>query len=532
MNENLNVKTKNKPLSIIILIGIIVFITVILIIFFNQTTAKEIFTTTIDNLKDKIREINEQTKQEEIAEKMTFENHFSFHTDIPELTVLNDYKLDTTWEYDHNYFDLFVSLANNDKRIIDTMLYIINNEMFFESDDLYNRPIKLMNLDNLEITFDVTFDDYFYLIDKFLEYFNNSLIDDNFSQNKQKITIVNQEINVMANNYLIDKATYEKIRDYLVNDDHLLEILANLFNTSKENIINNLKEETTLNYVNETVGLSEAQMIYSGIDNYCATSAMKALLDSDYFDICSDGVAIDEVTEMVNLGNAEVVKITYNNQIDELIIKSNGYIYTLQSDGSFISAKDELKFTNMTITIYTDKKDNFIGYNLASEEKTICNYTFDNNQENFIIYLGDDYVKGKRENAITDISFFEDDREVLNLNFKIDENSINFNLDTPNAKDYLGLSYKQNNIIIDENQTTANINITLFFGNENNPYSIEILNDATIYENGDITMNNPNDYIEIEQLTEEDINDILSNLQQQLEGTIFQSLLELFLVSF
>ena len=85
----------------------------------------------------------------------------------------------------------------------------------------------------------------------------------------------------------------------------------------------------------KSAGLSEANMIYSGIDNYCAVSAMRNELDGSN-DICSDGVTTEEVSSMINLGNAEVTKISYSNsKITELVLNSNGYTYTLEADGSF-----------------------------------------------------------------------------------------------------------------------------------------------------------------------------------------------------
>ena len=63
----------------------------------------------------------------------------------------------------------------------------------------------------------------------------------------------------------------------------------------------------------KSAGKSEASMILSGVNNYCATSAMKAQLDEST-DICNDddGVTIDDVSKMVSLGNAEVLSVNYN----------------------------------------------------------------------------------------------------------------------------------------------------------------------------------------------------------------------------
>ena len=85
----------------------------------------------------------------------------------------------------------------------------------------------------------------------------------------------------------------------------------------------------------KSAGLSESEMIMSGINNYCATSKINAQLNSDYIDICSDSdeVTIEDVSNMVQLGNAKVLDIVYKN--DKLLwlqVESNGNIYSLENN--------------------------------------------------------------------------------------------------------------------------------------------------------------------------------------------------------
>ena len=267
-------------------------------------------------------------------------------------------------------------------------------------------------------------------------------------------------------------------------------------------------------------------MIYSGINSYCATSEMKALLDEEYIDICADGVTIEEVEEMVSLGNAEIIEITYTDTVEELVVNSNGYAYTLQPDGSFLANKNEEQ-NNITMTIYTNNKDEFIGFMLKEDEQVLINYTDYNESAYFEIYLDDtNTIKGEYINNIVDVDFLENNEEILNINFKITENNLEFNMDTPNAKDYFGISFKQTDEVINEDEINSNINIVFYFGNETNPYSIEIINEATTYYNADITIQNPNNSVTSEQLTDDDIITILTNLQERLENTDFETLLE------
>ena len=524
---------------IIALLVLVAIIVVVLLIMFNQkSTPKEIFNASITNLREQLNSFNTENNEDVVSEKMIVENHMRFNTDIKELSMLNNNKLDATFEIDqtNNYFNLITSLSNSDKRIIDMMIYMIDDIMYFESTDLFDTPIEIGNItEDSEITVTVSNEDYFYLFDKTLEYFNNSLMESKFSQNNDTITIGDEEVNVIANNYLIDDEAYQTMSDTfkekILNDDRYLEVLSNLLEMSKEELIEELNEEQSSGSVAETAGKSEASLIYSSINNYCATSAMKALLAEDYIDICADGVTAEEVEYMVNLGNAEIVEIVYTDKVENLIVNSNGYTFTLQEDGSFLSTKNEEQL-NATITIYTNNKDEFIGFRLTEDENILINYTDYNDTENFEVYLDEtNTIKGECINDIVDVTFLENNEEILNINFKIAENSLEFNIDTPNAKDYFGISFKQDNEVINENETKSNMNVILYFGNETNPYSIEFINEATIYYNADITVKNPDNSIASEQLTEDDIMTILTNLQERLENTDFEAFLELFMIN-
>lgn len=527
-----------KYIIIASLVLVAIIVVVLLIIFNQKSTPKEIFNASITNLREQLNSFNTQLNEDVVSEKMIVENHMRFNTDIEELSMLNNNKLDATFEIDqtNNYFNLITSLSNSDKRIIDMMIYMIDDIMYFESTDLFDTPIEIGNItEDSEITATVSNEDYFYLFDKTLEYFNNSLMESKFSQNNDTITIGDEEVNVIANNYLIDDEAYQTMSDTfkekILNDDRYLEVLSNLLEMSKEELIEELNEEQSSGSVAETAGKSEASLIYSSINNYCATSAMKALLAEDYIDICADGVTAEEVEYMVNLGNAEIVEIVYTDKVENLIVNSNGYTFTLQEDGSFLSTKNEEQL-NATITIYTNNKDEFIGFRLTEDENILINYTDYNDTENFEVYLDEsNTIKGECINDIVDVTFLENNEEVLNINFKIAENSLEFNIDTPNAKDYFGISFKQTNEVINENETKSNMNVILYFGNETNPYSIEFINEATIYYNADITVKKPDNSITSEQLTEDDIMTILTNLQERLENTDFEAFLELFMIN-
>ena len=102
-----------------------------------------------------------------------------------------------------------------------------------------------------------------------------------------------------------------------------------------------------------SAGKSEAQMIYSGINNYCASSMMEEQLNGKV-DICADGVTTEEVSQMVNLGNAIVNKVTYSNgKVTELEVESNNHTFRLCGDGSFVMDDEECGVAPPDVAITT-----------------------------------------------------------------------------------------------------------------------------------------------------------------------------------
>ena len=89
---------------------------------------------------------------------------------------------------------------------------------------------------------------------------------------------------------------------------------------------------------------SEASMILSGINNYCATADMKDQLNGTQDSICLNTakngyeVTAVEVDQMVTLGKADVVSVTYGESgVSALVVESNGYTVTLSGNSFSLS---------------------------------------------------------------------------------------------------------------------------------------------------------------------------------------------------
>ena len=146
-----------------------------------------------------------------------------------------------------------------------------------------------------------------------------------------------------------------------------------------------------------SAGKSEAQMIYSGINNYCASSMMEEQLNGKV-DICADGVTTEEVSQMVNLGNAIVNKVTYSNgKVTELEVESNNHTFKLCGDGSFVMDEEECGVTpeepegNLISTLLSQySPDNTTGLVQDETNSNIYYYTGTNEEvsNNYLWYGG------------------------------------------------------------------------------------------------------------------------------------------------
>ena len=142
----------------------------------------------------------------------------------------------------------------------------------------------------------------------------------------------------------------------------------------------------------KSAGKSEASMILSGINNYCATSAMKSQLDETE-DICADGVTTEEVSKMVSLGNAEVLEVEYSNgKVANLVVNSNAHKFTLCSSGTFAMDDEECDGND-------DEDVALVGSPIEEKAKELV---YENNacktDGTTYQYMGGCYIKGNPNN--------------------------------------------------------------------------------------------------------------------------------------
>ena len=143
-----------------------------------------------------------------------------------------------------------------------------------------------------------------------------------------------------------------------------------------------------------SAGRSEAQIIYSGISDYCQNEKMTSYINSTVTRICTSSMTKEDVPKMVNLGNAEVVELNYDgNDLINLVVNSNGHKFTLCINETFAIDDEECG------TINTGSVKNVV---LSSfpELKTIGEGCIQQNDYNYS-YMDGCYLKGTQsENYI------------------------------------------------------------------------------------------------------------------------------------
>ena len=143
-----------------------------------------------------------------------------------------------------------------------------------------------------------------------------------------------------------------------------------------------------------SAGKSEANMILSGINNYCASEEMKYQLDNSYERICTSSMNADDIKEMVNLGNATIDELVYDGEkLTTLVITSNNHKFALcpsgtfamddeECDGEVVLSEDSIKM--VTLNQFPELATNGNG----------CVTPTDNNYS----YMGGCYIKGNPNN--------------------------------------------------------------------------------------------------------------------------------------
>ena len=164
-----------------------------------------------------------------------------------------------------------------------------------------------------------------------------------------------------------------------------------------------------------SAGRSEANMILSGINNYCATEDVKTQIDEDYVRVCTSSLDSEKVKEMVNIGNATIESIKYNgSKLTELIIKSNNHTFTLCPSGTFAMDGEKCEESIGILTTGPIKDVVLSNFPYLKTNGNGCVFSNDYNYS----YMGGCYLKGNKDD------FFSGKEEFLKGEIPMTKNQI------------------------------------------------------------------------------------------------------------
>ena len=172
-----------------------------------------------------------------------------------------------------------------------------------------------------------------------------------------------------------------------------------------------------------SAGKSEANMILSSINNYCATEDVKYQLDNSYVRKCTTSLDVDKVKEMVNLGNADIINVNYDGtKLTELVIESNNHTFTLCPSGQFAMDDEECD----AVAIITTGPIKDVVLSNFPYLATNGNGCLTSNNYNYS-YMGGCYLSGDIDN------FFNGKEIFLNHNFYMTKSDISKNFFAENG---------------------------------------------------------------------------------------------------
>lgn len=380
-----NEKKKHSWVGYLIFLGLIILIIITLgiicIVNFVLTNRpvssyKKLINTVYDKYEEKLIDFNEFNV---LNDELNYYLDINFDTNIDKYNEINDdhYVISVNSDLKNNYLDANLKLVNKDNEL--GFIFALNkNVTYFESKDLYKKPIELSTKDIEWDDFNKTNynqDDMLIVSRKFKDEIIKTLKEDNFTKEKVKdFHNLNEEkiFNVTKINYSLNNdelyEVLETITEDLIKDKDFMKAYQKLTGqTKKEAIdaISNLKEiniDTTLNIDIYVKGLSH-EIIYTTIS---------FINDDDstiLFAIDESNKANDEYSFKVLVDNETFIDGTYT-KVKNNDFKLKGNIYSGDDKVNIEINYQVLKNTNkekeykVNFKIKDSSSDDYIKINL------------------------------------------------------------------------------------------------------------------------------------------------------------------------
>lgn len=251
-------KEKNSKTLIIlgIIVGIIL-VSLLTFIFYNhyKKDSIKIFETTINNLYTKLdssleKAQNSKEKDNNLLEStMKISANFKINSNIDDFMKYNnqEYNLTTYLNMKDNKSYLELNAKNKEEYIINCILYYLNGNSYFKSDELIDKVLLLSEADNNTPLGDdseettINYEEVRLILRKLKEIIINSLDEKYFKIINQKIIVNNKEYKTEKHIYTLDDKNIERTLKFIINsilkDKKLLTSLSNVTSLEEDMLI-------------------------------------------------------------------------------------------------------------------------------------------------------------------------------------------------------------------------------------------------------------------------------------------------------
>lgn len=346
ISDNEETKKKHSALPIILIVLVLLGIGAFLVYKFFFNKPDKVVKGLINNAYDKFET---SLKKYDVKDESVLVNaDLTINTNIEGMEDLNGVKFNITsgMDYKNNKFEFGLSYLENDNKVLDALMYLLDKNAYLVLKDIYTNPIKI-NTEEIkfeEITTEATSvkpEDIEFLMKRFKDIFLDSLNMNDFKQSSATITLDGKDTKVKKVSYTLDdvktRNLINNIIDNMSNDKEFMEKLASLSNTDVET----LKEEL------------KSSKVDSNSEND----------ETIKFDIYTKGVTDDFVGMDIELSNASNIKIRKNNENTTVEANMSGVLINLT-----IKEESEEK---STIDININVLGQEITGQIISEEKVI-----------------------------------------------------------------------------------------------------------------------------------------------------------------
>lgn len=194
-------------------------------------------------------------KKYDSKDSVLINSELSINTNIAGLEDLNGMKfnLTTGMDYKNNKFEMGLAYLEDNNKILEAIMYVLDKNAYAVLKDIYSNPIKLNTeeIDFEEITTQTTIspEDMEYIMGRLKDIFLESLDMNDFKQSSDKITLNGSETKVKKITYTLTAEKLAKISnnviDNMLKDEDLLKKISEVTDTEIEEIKEELKNSKT-----------------------------------------------------------------------------------------------------------------------------------------------------------------------------------------------------------------------------------------------------------------------------------------------